>query len=75
MNYSAFPFYLATLPDSYFSKEKTVKKKVKRAVVKTERENYKSRRVAAAKRRTLCVRTKRLTELDAAFVRFLWKIA
>jgi len=33
---------------SYFSKEKTVKKKVKKAVVKHGRENYKSRRVAAA---------------------------
>jgi len=39
------------------------------------RENYKSRRVAAAQRRTLCVRTTGLTDLDAAFVRFLWKIA
>jgi|GEM_PF-5783068 len=38
-----FPFTSTTLPDSYFSKEKTVKKKVKRAVVKPERENYKSR--------------------------------
>lgn len=70
-----FPFTCATLPDSYFSKEKTVKKKVKRAVVKAERENYKSRRVTGTKWRTLCVRTKRLTEIDASFVRFLWKMA
>jgi len=49
MNYSAFLFPPATLPDSYFSKEKTVKKKVKRAVVKAERKNYKSRRVAGTR--------------------------
>ena len=62
-------------PESYFSKEKTVKKKVKKTVEKPGRENYKSRRVAAAQQRTLCVRTNGLTDLDAAFVRFLWKIA
>jgi hypothetical protein len=58
---------------SYFSKEKTVKKKVKKTVAEHGRENYKSRRVAAAQRRTLCVRTNGLTDLDAAFVRFVEK--
>jgi len=40
-----------------FFKEKRVKKKAIRGVIVRTRENYKSRRVAAAQRRTLCVRT------------------
>jgi hypothetical protein len=70
-----FPFFPKTFPKKQFFKRKNGKKESQKSGREPARENYKSRRVAAAQRRTLCVRTGRLTEIDASFVRFLWEIA
>jgi hypothetical protein len=56
----SLPFSALALCDParvVFFKEKRVKKKAMGGVIVKTRENYKSRRVAAAQRRTLCVRT------------------